>query len=135
MNRRLYVSGIAGLAIVLSGCAGTQGGIVPLRDTIASDKADFEQCANDTATRLIETTDYDPQTVATTALERCDRYWQSYTKNLQQLYTRQTRNITYGHLESRSQGFALNQQLHRRIQQRAEQARAAGAHEDGPQDG
>ena len=125
MNRAVFFAGIAGLTIVLSGCVATQGGIVPLRDTIASDKADFEQCAEDAATRMLETTDYEPQTIATTALERCDRYWQSYTESLQQLYTRQTRNITYGHLESRSQGFTLNQQLHRRLKQRAEQVRAA----------
>ena len=119
--------GLLATLVMLAGCATTGSDTPSLRDEIAADKAAFKTCADRQAMRMIETTDFEPQTVATTALARCDSHWQDYTAGLQLLYTRQTRNITYGHLQSRSEGFELNHQVHREIRQRAEKARAGDA--------
>ena len=126
MNRHILI-GLLATLVVLAGCATTGSDSPSLRDEIAADKAAFKACAAREAKQMIETTDFEPQTVATTALARCDSHWQDYTAGLQLLYTRQTRNSTYGHLQSRSEGFELNHQVHREIRQRAEKARAGDA--------
>ena len=126
MNRHILI-GLLATLVVLAGCATTGSDSPSLRDEIAADKAAFKACAACEAKQMIETTDFEPQTVATTALARCDNHWQDYTAGLQRLYTRHTRNITYGHLQARSDGFDLNHSVHREIKKRAEKARSGSA--------
>lgn len=84
----------------------------------------YRDCVNDQATRLMHSADLSAQSVATTAIDRCNAPWDAFTDAAEQAYALHSHNVSLAHRAAMADGFRLNMQLERQIKQTMQ---AAGA--------